>query len=386
MDATTQFIADVTVALVAGSLAGTATRALGITPIIGYIVAGIIIGPFTPGYVTHGHNLSGLAELGLIFLLFSLGLGFSIADLFRGGIIALAVNLIAMGCVAAVVYAVAAGFGVPHPATLALAFTISSTAVGATLLQVLGLLRKRVGRTALSLLIIQDLIAVILLVIVSTPASSLSVAGVGLPLVRAIAFVAVALVLGATVFHRLFTAILQHAGTELLVGIFSAIALGAAWLGHAAGLTFEFGAFVAGAVTSETAGSRMVQDVVRPFRELFVMLFFVSMGTLADISSIFVNWRTVVVTAIVSIIARWLLFGAVGRLAGLSTAGASALGIALLPMGEFNIVLGNASYAAGRLNQAEMGVLVGAALISIIASAVSARISIVRYGRASTVS
>ncbi len=374
MDANTGFIADITVALVAGSVAGIAARALGVTPVIGYIIAGIIIGPFTAGYVAHGPNLSGLAELGLIFLLFSLGLGFSVDDLLGGGFFALAGNLMAMGCVAAVIWLTANCFGIQHPVTLALAFTISSTAVGAALLQALGLTGKRVGRAAITVLIVQDMVAVIILVIVSTPANALSIAGVGLPLLRAVAFVAIALVLGATVLHRLFNVILLRASTELLVGIFSAVALGAAWLGHAAGLTFEFGAFVAGAVTSEAAGSRIVQNIVRPFRELFIMLFFVSMGTLVDISSIFANWRTVIVIAIVAIIVRWLLFGALGRFVGLSTAGAATFGIALLPMGEFNIVLGNASYAAARLNRAEIAVLLGVSMISILASAVSARI------------
>lgn len=382
MDAATNFIADVTVALVAGSLAGLAARALGITPVIGYIVAGIIIGPFTPGYVAHAPNLSGLAELGLIFLLFSLGLGFSVDDLLGNGMTALVANLIAMGCIAAAVWFVAARFGIPHPTTLALAFTISSTAVGAALLQAVGLVRKRVGHIALSLLIIQDLLAVIILVIVSAPANSMSVAGIALPLVRAIAFVAIALVLGATLLHRLFRVVLLRASTELLVGVFSAVALGAAWLGHAAGLTFEFGAFVAGAVTSEAAGSRMVQNIVRPFRELFIMMFFVSMGTFVDVSSIFVNWRSVVVVATVAIIARWLLFGGVGRLMGLPTAASVALGIALVPMGEFNIVLGNASLSAGRLNRAEMGVLVGASMISILVSAILARVGGKQLARA----
>ena len=372
MDATTRFVADITVALIAGGAAGAAARALRITPIVGYLLAGIIIGPFTPGYVAHSSSLSGLAEIGLIFLLFSLGLGFTPRDLTEAGVRAIICNIAAMAAGAVVVWLVLARFGAVHPITLALAFTVSSTAVGVAVLQVLSLLDKPAGRVAVSLLIVQDLIAVLILVVISTPANALTVTGVLIPLFRAAVFVLVALVLGATILHRLFNTALHRAGTDLLVVIFSAVALAAAWLGHLAGLTFEFGAFVAGAVTSEAAGSLMVQNVVRPFRELFVMLFFVSMGTLVDISSVLANWKAIVLVAVVAIVVRVVLWSAAARFLKLSNAGAVALGIALLPMGEFNIVLGNASFAAGRLNRSEMALLVGVGMIAVLASALAA--------------
>jgi CPA2 family monovalent cation:H+ antiporter-2 len=373
MDATTTFVADVTVALIVGSAAGAAVRSLRITPIVGYIIAGVIIGPFTPGYVARGTSLSGLAELGLIFLLFSLGLGFSLRELRMGGVSAVVFNLLAMACSAAAVWGVFVVFGLTHPITLALAFTVSSTAVGATLMQTLEINAKRAGAVALSLLITQDLAAVILLVIISTPAQALSLYGIALPLARAVVFVALALILGATLLHRLFLATLHRAGAELLVVIFSAVALAAAWLGHLAGLTFEFGAFVAGAVTSEAAGSHMVQSVVRPFRELFVMLFFVSMGTFIDISSIAHDWPAVLAVAAVAIVVRFGLWTGLARMVQLPIAAAVAVGITLLPMAEFNIVLGQASFVAGRLTRPEFAILVGVCLLSILASALSTR-------------
>lgn len=380
MDATTTFLADVTVALIAGSIAGALARALRITPIVGYLLAGVAIGPFTPGYVAQGSSLSGLAELGLIFLLFSLGLGFSLPELLRAGGAAVAGNLVAMAGTAAAVWLAASKLGMVHPVTLALAFTVSSTAVGAAILQMLGVLERRSGRMALSLLITQDLIAVMVLVIISTPASSLTVVGVGVPLLRAVAFVAVALILGATVLHRLFDVTLRRAGSELLVVIFSAVALTAAWLGHLAGLTFEFGAFVAGAVTSEAAGSRIVENVVRPFRQLFVMLFFVSMGTLVDLSSAAAHWQPLLAIAAAAVLVRWLLWNGVARAIHFATF--APIAIALLPMGEFNIVLGSASFAAGRLNRPEMALLVGSSVLSIVIAALFARAAQGRSERA----
>ena len=369
MDATTRFLADVTAALIAGSIAGAAARALRITPIVGYLLAGVAIGPFTPGYVAQGGSLSGLAELGLIFLLFSLGLGFSFRDLLDTGAGAVLGNGAAMAGVAAAVWFVAAKLGMPHPVTLGLAFTVSSTAVGAALLQLFG---GRAARAGVSLLITQDLIAVILLIVIKAPASALTAAGVALPVLSAVIFVAVALVLGATLLHRLFVTALQRAGSDLIVVIFSAVALAAAWLGHLAGLTFEFGAFVAGAVTSEAAGSRMVESVVRPFRQLFVMVFFVSMGTLLDLATAAVHWQAILAVAASALAVRWLLWSAVAR-AVAGAAAVTSLGLSMLPMGEFNIVLGNAGYAAGRLDRAEMALLIGSTVLTVTVAALAAR-------------
>jgi CPA2 family monovalent cation:H+ antiporter-2 len=125
----------------------------------------------------------------------------------------------------------------------------------------------------------------------------------------------------------------------------------------------------------------MVQNIVRPFRELFVMLFFVSMGTLVDVSTVALNWRVLVAVAIVTIVVRWVLWAGVGRVVRLASGSAAAFGIALLPMGEFNIVLGNASFAAGRVNRSELALLVGASMISILASAVAARLADKRLAR-----
>ena len=384
MDPTTRFIADVTVALVAGSLAGAGARALRLTPVLGYLVAGMIVGPFTPGYVAHGASLTGLAQLGLIFLLYSLGLGFSPKQLREAGVRAVAGNLFAMGVIAVAVWFVSSRVHLQHPWTLALAFTVSSTAVGAALLHVFGLTNARAGRLALSMLIVQDLVAVLLLVITSAPPSELSVAGLVLPLLRAAIFVIVALVLGSTVLHRFFSIVLLRGGADLPVIIFSAVALAAAWLGHLSGLTFEFGAFVAGAVTSEAAGSRLVQSVVHPFRELFIMLFFVSMGMLVDVGSLGRNIGLVLAIAGVAVLVRFVLWGVVARWLRLPLGSSIALGIVLLPMGEFNIVLGNASLAGGRLDRVELSALVGAAVVSIVVAAVGARIAQRRIATMST--
>jgi CPA2 family monovalent cation:H+ antiporter-2 len=371
---TATFLADLTIALVAASVLGSLARAARVTPILGYVVAGIAIGPFTPGYHTADAALSGLGELGLILLLFSLGLGFSPREFSHVGVLPVIGNVILMATFGVAAWALAAALHFPHPITLALTFPLSSTAIGVALLQMFGLLNKRPGHAAVALLVMQDLLAVLMLVVTTTPAQQLTFGGALLPLVKAALFVIVALVLGATVLHRVVIAFLRRAPPEAMIAFCTAVALVAAWLGHLAGLSFEFGAFVAGAVTSEAAGSRLVQSVVAPFRELFVMVFFVSIGTLVDVGALVAMWPAILTIGLGLVLLRFGGWYALSRLVRQRTGTAIALGIALVPLGEFNVVLANDSFRAQRLNVSEYGTIIGATLISVVLAAIAARI------------
>jgi len=372
--ATVTFLTDLTVALVAATVLGALARAAKVTPVLGYVLAGVVIGPFTPGYHTSAVSLGGLSELGLILLLFSLGLGFSPREIRAVGLVPMAGNLVLMACFAASAWALGTFFGFAHPITLGLAFALSSTAIGVALLRGFGLLDRRVGKAAIALLVAQDLVAVLILVVTTTPAQTLTPMGAAIPLLKAGIFVTVALVLGATVLHRFVMGFLRRAPGDALVAFCTAIALVAAWVGHIAGLSFEFGAFVAGAVTSEAAGSRMVQSIVAPFRELFVMLFFVSIGTLVDVRTVLLYWPAILTVGVVLAFIRFVSWYGLSRLTRQPAGTAVALGIALLPLGEFNVVLANNSFLAKRLDTQEYATIIGATLLSIVIAALSARV------------
>lgn len=371
---TATFLADLTVALVTATVLGSLARAVRVTPILGYVIAGIAIGPFTPVYHTADASLSGLGELGLILLLFSLGLGFSLRELHHVGAAAMIGNVALMAAFGAAAWGLGAALHFPHPITLALVFTLSSTAIGVALLQLFGLIDKRPGQAAVALLVIQDLLAVLILVITTTPPEQLSPVGAAIPLLKAALFVIAALALGATVLHRIVIGFLRRAPSEAMIAFCTAVALVAAWLGHLAGLSFEFGAFVAGAVTSEAAGSRIVASIVAPFRELFVMLFFVSIGTLVDVGALVASWPAILVIGIALVMLRFGGWYALSRFVHQRAGTAIALGIALVPLGEFNVVLANDSFLAHRLNGGEYGTAIGATLISIVLAAIAARI------------
>ena len=366
------FLADLTVALAAAVTGGAIASRFRVNPIIGYLFAGIIIGPFTPGYVAHGDTLDTLATIGLIFLLFSLGLGFSFREIRTLGNVALVGNAVVMVAVAAVAALGATLFRLPHPFTLGLITAVSSTAVGAALLRAWNLENARAGRFALAQLIVQDFVAVALLVIATAPPTALSPLGIGLPVLKALGFTAVALILGATVLARFVQHILRGVAADTLFPVFAAFALVAAWLGNLAGLSFEFGAFVAGAVISEAAGSRMVISVVAPFRALFVALFFVAVGMLMDPKAIAANWPLVFGGGFAFVAIRFVAWGALARARGFAAGAAVLIALTMASLGEFNVVLVNEARTAKRIDSAEAQIILGVTFFSIVISVVVA--------------
>ncbi|HEY0613198.1 MAG TPA: cation:proton antiporter, partial [Candidatus Elarobacter sp.] len=371
MEPRVDFLADLTVALAAAAVAGLVAGRLRLNPILGYLAAGILIGPFTPGYVARADTLSTLATLGLIFLLFSLGLGFSFTEIRTLGARALLGNAAVMALLTAVAAAGARAAGAVHPLTMALTTTVSSTAVGAALLREWDVELRPPGRYALAQQVVQDLAAVALLVVTTAPAESLTVAGILIPVLKAIAFVAIALVLGATVISRVVGRILARAPADALFAAFAALALVAAWLGELVGLSFEFGAFVAGAVISEAAGSRMVASVVAPFRALFVALFFVSVGMLLDPRALAAQWPAVLGLGAAFVVVRFAAWSALARLGGMALGGAILVGIAMTSLGEFNVVLVNAALGARRIDARESQLLLAVVFFTVVVTVIA---------------
>lgn len=372
MDATGHFLVDLTCGVVAAAAGGYLARSARLTPVIGYLVAGVVIGPFTPGITADVGSLSGLGELGLILLVFSLGLGFAPSELRRVGAAPIVANVAAMTAIGIVSYFVAHLFGVRDAITAALVVPLSSTAIGVALLDVLGIRTRFAGHLAVALLIAQDLFAVALLVLASTPPDRLTPVGLLMPLASSVVFVTVAIVLGATVLHRLVASAVRRATPEQSIPTFTAIALVAGWLGHKAGLSYEFGAFVAGAVISEAAGSRTAQAVVKPFRELFLMLFFVALGMALDVRAVLAAWPVILSLGAILIVVRLGIWTVAMRVLRFAWPAAAGLAIALLPLGEFNMVLANAAQTAGRIDAGEFAGLIGATFLSIVAASVAA--------------
>ena len=359
-----EFLRDMTIALAMTVVGGFAASALRLSPIVGYLAAGIIVSPATPGIVVRADLIEGLAQLGLIFLLFSLGLGFSLSELRAVGKLGY-VEIGLLVVLGAGMYLACSLARYPHPLTMGITMIVSSTAIGVALLRQWNLEHHRVGVLVISIAVIEDLIAVALVVFASTPAHDANVATVGIEVAKAIGFVILAILFGRFVLQPLTLRLIQNAPANALFGTFTAIALICAWAGHAAGLSFEFGAFIAGAVVSEAAGSRMVQSIIAPFRELFVSLFFVSVGMLFDPALVFPQWISVVAIGLFFVTLRWGGFTLLGLIGGLPRKLALLFGMALVPLGEFNIVLINESFSNGRVSKSEQAAVLGITFFTI---------------------
>lgn len=366
------FLADFTAALVFAWAGGALAARLRVNPILGYVAAGIAIGPFTPGYVARGETIDGLATVGLIFLLFSLGLGFSFEEIRRLGGTSLVGNGVVMTVIVGAAALVTHALGFPHPLTIGLTTAVSSTAVGVALLRAWGVEERTPGRFAVAHQVVQDLVAVALLVVTTTPAADLTPAGVGIPVLKAVGFVGVALVLGATVLHWLVRRTLTHAEPDRLIIAFGALAMAAAWLGNLVGLSYEFGAFVAGAVISEAAGSRRVASVVAPFRALFVTLFFVSVGMLLDIRATERLAPVIVGFGGAFVALRFGLWSLLARVSRLRARSIAFSALAMTALGEFNVVLIDEAAHAKRLDALEQQLLLGITVFSIVLTVLAA--------------
>ena len=361
-----QFIADLAVTIAGGLGGGWIAKKIGLHPILGYVVAGLIIGPFTPGYVADEHNLSILAELGLIFLLFAIGLEFSFDELRRLGFRFAGLWVLAAIAMVAAVALCAKLAGFPHAITMGLAFLVSSTAIGIAFLSDAGLLQAPAGRLVVPILILEDLVAVLLLVVIDQPSAELSFFGLLQPLLLTAAFVALSLIIGHAVIKPLVIRTLAKAPANQRVIVFTGIAVCAAYIGHLFGLSLAFGAFVAGAVIATLQQSHEVQKSIEPFKDLFVLCFFVSIGSVIDPALVIGNWMTVVALSLVIAGLRgatWYLFA---LRCGIEAGPAHMVALAMVPLGEFNIVLAQAGNRAGRLSDVELSALVGVTLGSIV--------------------
>lgn len=370
MNASVTFLADLTIALTAAMVLGLVAERFRINPIIGYLAAGVLIGRFTPAHVASVQNVETLAQLGLIFLLFSIGLGFSFDEVKSLGARAIGGNLLVMALATLAACIVCTLLSFRHPWTAAIVTCVSSTAVAVALLRSWGIESSVPGRFTIAQQIVQDLVAVVLVVVVTAPAAELSIAGIVVPLVKAALFVGVALVLGATVLHTFVRKMVLHAASEVMFGMFTALALVAAWIGYLAGLSFEFGAFVAGAVISEAAGSAVIASVVAPFRSLFVTLFFVSVGMLIDVSFFESHWVAVVAAGLTLAVLRCVLWFVLARFNAMTAAGALFVGVGMASLGEFNVVLITEAQRATRLSTLEAQILFGATFVTMIACVV----------------
>lgn len=361
-------------ALVAAFAGGIVARALHLPPIVGYLVGGLAVSPFTPGFIGDSHAMNQLSEIGVMFMMFSTGLHFSLKDLneVKGIAVPGAVLQIALGTLAGFGLARAFGWSAEAGVMLGLSVSIASTVVLIKNLTDAGLYQSRGGRIATGWLIVEDLATVVVLVVLpvvfgpgETSAPALA-AGLAEALAKTVAFVALMLVIGSRVLPWLLARIARLCPSELFQLAVVVIALGTAM---AAALLFDLsvalGAFLAGVVVSGSKLSHRIAAEAIPFKDLFSIIFFASVGMMVNPGVLAAHAGELIALVVLIMLGKWtinMMLGAVMSI-GLVTSLTVAAGLAQI--GEFSFIIGQTGMALGVLSSDQYTLILGGAVVSI---------------------
>lgn len=377
----TPLIATIVVGLSLAFVLGTVAQRMRLSPIVGYLLAGVFIGPFTPGFVADQTLATELAEIGIILLMFGVGLHFSLSDLLSVRTIAVPGALFQILSATLLGLALSLWFGWSIGAGLVfgLALSVASTVVLLRALQERHLMTSEQGRIAVGWLIVEDLVMVLTLVALPAIAPLLSgdaAAGLssgeiartlGLTLFKVIAFFAVMMIVG----RRLIPAILHyiaHTGSRELfrLGVLT-IALGVAFgAAKLFGVSFALGAFFAGMILSESPLSQRAANESLPLRDAFAVLFFVSVGMLFNPRILIDDFGSVLATVAIIMVGKSLAALAIVVAFGYSLRTALLIAVSLAQIGEFSFILATLGVTLEVMPEEGRELILAGALISIM--------------------
>ncbi len=361
-------------ALVAAFAGGLVARALRLPPIVGYLVGGLVVGPFTPGFIGDSDAMSQLSEIGVMFMMFGTGLHFSLKDLFevKGVAVPGAVLQIAAGTCAGYGLAIAFAWEPAAGVMLGLSVSIASTVVLIKNLTDAGLYQTQGGRIATGWLIVEDLATVVILVVLPVVFGPGEISGVelaaelGLALGKTMAFVALMLVVGSRVLPWLLARIARFCPRELFQLAVVVIALGTAMLASALfDLSVALGAFLAGVVVSGSKLSHRVAAEAIPFQDLFSIIFFASVGMMVNPFVLAAHLPELAMLVALIMVGKWLINMVLGVLLSAGLRESLTIGAGLSQIGEFSFLIGQTGMALGVLSADQYSLILGGAVVSI---------------------
>ena len=345
-------------------------RRLSMPAILGYLLVGAAIGPGALELVAASEDKSYLAEFGVVFLMFSVGLEFSLPQLmamrrtvfgFGGAQVALTMALAAGA-------ALLAGQSWTTGLIVGGVLAMSSTAIISKTLAEQAQLHTPAGRQIMGVLLFQDLAVIPLLVLIpalALPAEALAGA-MAVALLKAAVVLAVVLFVGQRLMRPLFHIVAKQKSSELFVLFVLLVTLGLAWVTELAGLSLALGAFLAGMLISETEYRYQVDDYIKPFRDVLLGFFFVTIGMLLDPKVVATQWLQVAVVLVALLAVKFALVFWLARQFGNEKPTALRCALALAPAGEFGFVLLSLAGRQGALDPATLQVVLAGALLSMI--------------------
>ena len=378
-------IATAAMGVLAELVCGRAARRLGLPAIVGYLLGGVLVGPSTPGFVADTHAAQQFAELGVIFMLFGVGLHFSLKDLASVRRVAVPGALIQMVLATGLGWAVGQlwwGWSTGAALVLGLAISIASTVVLLRGLADGGMLNSSGGRVAVGWLILEDLATVAILVllpaIVGDPASEgggFDAAGVAWALGKAVIFIALVLVVGVRFLPWMLTQIARTRSRELFLIAVVSLAAGVAYGAYELfGVSFALGAFLAGVVMTGTGIHHQIEAEVLPFRDFFAVLFFVAVGMQVDLGVIVDQFGKVLLLAAVVVVGKTVLTLGLSFIMPNSGRELTVVAAGLSQIGEFSFIVGEAGMALGLLRKDQYALILAAAVLSILVNPVMYRL------------
>ncbi len=376
-------IATITMGFVLALLGGLLASKLRLPPLVGYLLAGVALGPFTPGIVGNADVASQLAEIGIILLMFGVGLHFSIKDLMEVRAIAVpgAIAQIAVATGSGLALALLWGWGVGAGLVLGLALSVASTVVLLRALEQHNTLDSANGRIAVGWLIVEDLAMVLALVLLPALAGALGgdargvavqlaggslVTTLLLTLAKVAMFVALVVLVGTRVVPWLLLMVARTGSRELFTLSVLAIALGIAYASaELFGVSFALGAFFAGVVLSESDFSHQAAADSLPLQDAFAVLFFVSVGMLFDPGILVRQPLAVAAVLLLIVFGKSLVAFAIVLLRGYPVSTALIVSASLAQIGEFSFILAGLGVALGLLPPEGRDLILAGAILSI---------------------
>lgn len=364
--ATPEFFVQIVVVLVSSALIAYAAHRIGLVPIVGFLIAGIALGPHGFAVIRDPALVDAAAEIGVVLLLFTIGIEFSLEKLARIPRLIFVGGGLQVVLATAATAAVLAAFGVPWRAAVftGILVALSSTAIVLKLLAGRGETTSRHGRVELAVLVFQDLaIVAIVLLIPALGGRGTSPLEVAVALGKAALIVALVLVFARRLMPRLLEAVARTCSPEIFLITVVALCFGTAGLTSLAGVSLSLGAFLAGLLVSESRFSEYALGEILPLQVLFSAVFFVSVGMLLDLGFLVTHLPLVLAAVALVLVIKFVTTTASVVAVGEPLPVAAAAGLMLAQVGEFSFVLEREGREAG-LTAAGLGASGSAAFIA----------------------
>lgn len=363
---------DLAIIMLVAGLAGWGCQRIGLSSVVGFLFAGILIGPYTPPFalVSDEARIQTLSQLGLVFLMFSVGMGLSIRRLKRMGVgilIATAVTAIIVFFASRAV-AIAIGWSASESLFLAAMLMVSSSAIISKVLHEIGATHEAPSRKAMAITVLEDVVAVVMLTIL-TSLAQVSSAGAGSPPIAQtlgliVVFVTLLVIAGLLFVPRVLSSVTKSAEVDLQTIIIVGMVLIAAIMAVRAGYSLALGAFLLGAIVAETAQRAQVERYLQGLRDVFTAVFFVSIGMMMDVRAVMNGWHLIVLFSVFTLVVRPFAASIGLMLIGTPTRDSVRSGLMVTPIGEFSFIIAQLGVATKGAPEVIYPLAVGLALVT----------------------